>query len=86
MYQWTDYLKAKPDFESHAEYGADIISLDNQSKENSSFSKKCGSSCILLIEVVNNDANMTSNYALQITRDMMELIDNVKVLDAIDEA
>lgn len=50
-YEWNKYPeKEYPLFQSHASFGSDQIYL---SPNDTTFSKKCGSSCILLLEVKN---------------------------------
>lgn len=74
MFEWVELIKKQePDFVSKSEYDADIIYLDSNINQN--FKTKCGSSCILLIEVDNSQSEITSHYALQVSRDILELPD-----------
>lgn len=42
------------------------------------FAKSCGSSCIILIAVVNS-AELATHFKIQASQDFQELVDNVKI-------
>lgn len=80
MYQWLDSLASTPDFVSRESMDADIIYLDPTDPK---FKEGCGFSCILLIKVDGLSSNETSHYSIQVSRDLIELTDNIKIMDFI---
>jgi hypothetical protein len=71
-----------PDYLSKESLDSDIISLDIKDTK---YKEKCGSSCIILISVDGNSTTSSSHYSLQVTRDMVELQENLRVTGAVTE-
>ena len=72
-YYWKKYSET-PFKTSELVFGSDQIYL---SPNHTDFKKSCGSSCILLLRVINKEHKSgESNYLLTVTRDILELTEN----------
>ena len=80
MYEWMDFIDSReqPDFESKDRLNSDVIWLN---QDDPKFRDKCGSSCILVIRVDGLSTSVPAHYLLLVTRDILELIDNLKIED-----
>jgi hypothetical protein len=70
------------DFESKESFDSDIIALETNNK---AYKEKCGESCIILVTVDGNSSATTAHYNLQVTRDMIEVTEGLRLTGHLTE-